>query len=888
VVLFLLAMAKAILLIGAEKNLFQDHWRWSGQKPTWVNWTNFVGFNLLLLLSFISFGSGTRQSRPAHIRLLNLGFLFVGCVLVAFSLHNGSTNCFEPMLDGILPFRSVYSYWLLAFFFGSPWIVLYLLGYGVAYYLLWRRSLEWRSFYFMGVLAVIFTCLNFRWLVEENRALMAINCFGVASLISASLNRKRALNFAAQCLPLGSLIAVWLLLKGNGAAIASPAPYVLIVLSFALLFFFLPAIPLKAWPGGVRLSHWLPFFFITFLLLSNQWYRMANNYNKLIVYALALPHYLFAEIVIVFLLGWMTWLASRWIGRKSLWFFDLGAVLLILMAAADLKLDQTVASRLDWNVLTQCDSLILLLRTLQPYWAVCITAILAVCTFYAAAVYGTKRIAGTVHIERSDIVSRWSFCLFLFLLVGVFSSILISPGKVEGFALTNILLTSPLLPSSDSKKLSSGEFNQLVTDLHLRHPAPTTTVDPSVKKTNVLLVVLESTYNKYLSLFGGEDETQPLLRKYKDRMELFPNFYSTFPSSFNARFTVLSGLYPIREPVSRVNPHINAKSIIELLHERGYATSIYQSDPREYLRFNDYLANRGIDNHYDCSNMPGREKFESVAWGVPEQATMEAITNQFSTVAATGKPFFIAYFPVAPHMPYDTPLKGFKKFPSKLQPFVNMDHSGEYKNTLLYIDWILSKMLDAIDQNGLIDDTLVIITNDHGEMIGDEDGKLGHGWRLKPDLCVTPLIILNPSRKGYRVNYALGSQVDLLPTMASLLNMPLPAGELYEGASLYDESANANKTVYLNSTAQRALIRDGKYYWEESPDSEPAVYKISFQGTKTLFEKTSERADMSPVLNKFDRFQNSLIRHYQSYKRQDFGSMLMTTNLAGASAKPMK
>jgi len=45
---------------------------------------------------------------------------------------------------------------------------------------------------------------------------------------------------------------------------------------------------------------------------------------------------------------------------------------------------------------------------------------------------------------------------------------------------------------------------------------------------NVVLIYGESTYNKYLSLFGGGADTQPLLSQYKDRMELFPSFFFQF------------------------------------------------------------------------------------------------------------------------------------------------------------------------------------------------------------------------------------------------------------------------------------------------------------------------------------------------------------------------
>jgi arylsulfatase A-like enzyme len=498
----------------------------------------------------------------------------------------------------------------------------------------------------------------------------------------------------------------------------------------------------------------------------------------------------------------------------------------------------------------------------------------AAAAFYMVALYLFSKTKGLA--QNGFLTGDRSFVYLpaFTLLIGLFSSALVTPDKAEGFAVTNIIRTHPAFQNTSTKDFSAKDFSQIATDLHFKHPPILNSPAQHSKPLNVVLIVLESTYNKYLSLFGSEDETEPLLKKYKERMELFPNFYSTFPNSFHARFTVLSGLYPIREPVSVVNPRIDSKSLIELLHDEGYSTSIYQSDPREYLRFADYLANREIDHYYDCANMPGKERFKTVSWGVPEQATMEAMTNAIASYKAGDKPFFMAYFPVAPHMPYDTPLKGFKKFPSKMQSLTKRDYSGEYKNTLLYIDWIMASILDRLQESGILDDTLVVITNDHGEMLGDENGMQGHGWRLKPELCNTPLIIMDPRHQGYHVNYALGSQVDLLPTVISLLGFKLPADNFYEGRPLSDTAGQSEKMIFFNSSDQRALIKDGKFYWEESRDRTPLVFTIHFEGTKTIFEKHDESAAVTGLLNEFEDFQNSLLRRYHSYEKQGFGQLL--------------
>src|SRR5207253_3811047 len=129
--------------------------------------------------------------------------------------------------------------------------------------------------------------------------------------------------------------------------------------------------------------------------------------------------------------------------------------------------------------------------------------------------------------------------------------------------------------------------------------------------------------------------------------------------------------------------------------------------------------------------------------------------------AADGRRFFMTYVPAAPHYPYEGIPERFRKF-KVTRPG---DYGPLYLNELLYMDWVLASLVDQLKESGLLDKTLVVITDDHGEMLGGEDGLIGHGWLLTPELANAPLIIMDPANVGYRINKTVGSQVDLLPTL---------------------------------------------------------------------------------------------------------------------------
>jgi arylsulfatase A-like enzyme len=385
---------------------------------------------------------------------------------------------------------------------------------------------------------------------------------------------------------------------------------------------------------------------------------------------------------------------------------------------------------------------------------------------------------------------------------------------------------------------------------------------------NVVLIFLESSYNKHLSLFGSSEETQPLLSKYKDRMEVFPNFFSSFAGSIQARFATFTGLYPVRDFNAFTMQRVNVKSLFEVFHDNGYASSLFYSSFVDYTGFRDFLKNRGIDELYDADTMPGPRKTERVSWGLREEETLGAIRNQIKRYAGGNQRFFLTYVPAAPHYPYDRVPEAFHHFkPSEVGNFTPL-----YLNELLYMDWVMASIVDQLKDSGLLDNTLVVITDDHGEMLGANGGPIGHGWVITPELANAPLIIIDPQNPGYHVNYTLGSQIDLLPTLLDLLKIPVPSKQLYEGRSLYGPEAGDHRLVYLNSYEQYGVIAHNHFVSgdrkadESGASSFPGTaYAISNQWSKTLFSAEPAAKARPVLIRPFDDFQESLLRNYSFY-----------------------
>jgi membrane-anchored protein YejM (alkaline phosphatase superfamily) len=312
-----------------------------------------------------------------------------------------------------------------------------------------------------------------------------------------------------------------------------------------------------------------------------------------------------------------------------------------------------------------------------------------------------------------------------------------------------------------------------------------------------------------------------------------------------------------------------------VLQENGYSCSLFYSSFLDYTGFRNFLDGRGFNGVYDAETMPGERKTEPVAWGLREEETLGAIQRQIRAYASGNERFFLTYVPAAPHYPYEKVPERFHKF----KPGAIGDYSPLYYNELLYMDWVLASIVEQLEESGLLEKTVVIITNDHGEMLGEHDGPIGHGFQLSPELVNTPLIVMDPRKRGYRINRTIGSQVDLLPTMLDLLGIPIPSEELYEGRSLSRAGKSNDHLIYLNSLQQFGVIAENRLMLgdrERDRGALTSAFTIGNEGSKTIFSEDVLNVRNNLSIQRFDEFQQNLLRNYSLYRDTMRKSRLQT------------
>ena len=153
---------------------------------------------------------------------------------------------------------------------------------------------------------------------------------------------------------------------------------------------------------------------------------------------------------------------------------------------------------------------------------------------------------------------------------------------------------------------------------------------------------------------------------------------------------------------------------------------------------------------------------------------------------------FIAFFMFeSTHMPYDfdeatAPFEPYARY----MGFAQVSEArrarivNRYHDAVHYVDGLVGQVLRSLVRNGLADDTIVIVTGDHGEEF-HEHGFWGHATGFTPEQVRVPLVLYVPGMPPRRYD-DVTSHVDLPPTVLGLLGVRNPPSDYGVGRSLFD------------------------------------------------------------------------------------------------------
>lgn len=309
---------------------------------------------------------------------------------------------------------------------------------------------------------------------------------------------------------------------------------------------------------------------------------------------------------------------------------------------------------------------------------------------------------------------------------------------------------------------------------------------------NIVLVSIDTLRADRLGAYGYDRGVTPNLDKLAENGVVFERAVTTAGTTWPAHASMLTGLYPRYHGVRRNGMELdeNIPAIAELLRESDYSTASFVSYKAMHFRGR---LDRGFQTASDTDFLQDGE--DPIRAG--DETTAMAL-SWLDDQSDSQSPAFMWLHLFEPHSPYDL-TEYSRKWMEKTgyDGFLAGGASGEalrgqrqkilaspehveamnalYDGEIELADALVGQLLDKLEANGRLDNTVLIVTSDHGQGLG-EDGNMGHGPTLREDVLHVPLIIrdFRSSQGGRRVATTV-SLIDLAPTMANAaLGLDLP------------------------------------------------------------------------------------------------------------------
>jgi arylsulfatase A-like enzyme/Flp pilus assembly protein TadD len=304
-----------------------------------------------------------------------------------------------------------------------------------------------------------------------------------------------------------------------------------------------------------------------------------------------------------------------------------------------------------------------------------------------------------------------------------------------------------------------GGLTGLLVSIAFAGPPPAPKARP-----NLLLVTIDTLRPDRLGCYDPGRDTTPNIDALAARAARFERAFAHTPTTLPSHTSILLGLTPVTHGVHDNHNFIvrdEFLSLAEHLKKGGYATGAFVGAFPLDSRFG---LTQGFDVYDDNYGTRLDQEFSYV-----ERRAEAVVAKALEWLAAQTGPWFLWVHCFDPHQKYDPP-----------EPFRTRYKGHLYDGEVAYVDAALKPLLDLVGRPPLADKTLVVLTGDHGESLG-EHGESTHGYFAYNSTLRVPLLIAAPGAKAVVVGQNV-CHIDIFPTVCDLLGLAKPPS--LQGASL--------------------------------------------------------------------------------------------------------
>jgi len=309
------------------------------------------------------------------------------------------------------------------------------------------------------------------------------------------------------------------------------------------------------------------------------------------------------------------------------------------------------------------------------------------------------------------------------------------------------------------------------------YPATTSLKDP-----NILLITVDTLRYDRLGIYSDEYVKTPYIDKLAFRSWVCDWAFAHNPVTLPSHANILTGVTPVYHGISD-NPGFvledNFLTLAELLKEKEYATGAFIASFPLDSRFGLSQGFDVYDDNYGTQNV--------LEIYFNERPAEQVIAPAKEWISEQKQKWFAWIHLFDPHEPYAPP-----------SPFDKEYSDDPYSGEVAYVDSQLGILFDFLKRNDLMENTVIILTSDHGEALG-EKGERTHSYFAYNNTIHVPLIFWIPGEKEKRIAGNV-CHIDIFPTVCELIGEDIP--DHIQGESLIPIArgeGRKNKEIYFES-----------------------------------------------------------------------------------------
>ncbi|NOY25842.1 MAG: sulfatase [Oligoflexia bacterium] len=323
---------------------------------------------------------------------------------------------------------------------------------------------------------------------------------------------------------------------------------------------------------------------------------------------------------------------------------------------------------------------------------------------------------------------------------------------------------------------------------------------PRNNRKNVLIITVDTLRADHIAPYGADNAT-PNFSALAKQGALFETVVASAPVTEPSHLAIMTGQPPYQSGVAANGTRLGDRPALvwRAFHDAGYTTGAFVSGFPLHSRFG---WSQGMDVYDDdFGSFQGLHSLSLVkAW---DQIFLPAHTLRERRGDLTVKralaflgqhdddAFFMWVHLFDPHGPYEAPGYPFdpptdgapldlpRYWPAADRAITSTDWlKGAYDAEIRYSDGLVGQLIDGLRFHNLLDDTVVVLTADHGESLTEHDYLFDHGDHLYDASLMVPLIVRAPglARPGYRVPCQVSNE-DVAPTLLAMLGLTHAPGQ---------------------------------------------------------------------------------------------------------------